>query len=531
MNMCAVKHVRRGVQGPHQSESHSARPVRLRGWLGYPRAAWLIIAVEFWERFSFYGMLTILALFLTGNTARGGFGWSATQALALVGAYSGAMYAFPVFGGYLADRKLGHRRAVTLGASFMLLGQILMASPTYLPALLGAWRQLPLLEALGSLGAPLGHIFRTPNTSAAIAAHGMVLDAHRGGAWLSHAYTAQALGFYTALVCLILGNALMKSTLVVLCGETFEPSDPLREGAYAYYYLGISCGAMLSGVVVGLIAQRFGWAYGFAVAALGMATALSAYIVLAPRWLGDIGVSATGRSTGQGAADLVEPSATRTHGETALRIALLVVLALLLCVFSVSVFQLYGSWSLFIERSVERTVGSFLVPVPWFSSLSAAVNIIVAPVIAALWVRLAVRSLSVDIVWKYAFALATAMVGQLLMYGGAVSVAHGSSVSVWVPTLAVTVHATGEVVAWTASYGVVSRIAPPGFASLTMGAWYLVTLGLGGYLSGFAGNYLDSFGFASTFGAVAAVMLAASIAALLLHRPLLQLAARAGVRL
>lgn len=525
-----MKHVWRGVQGPHQSESHGARPLRLRGWLGYPRAAWLIIAVEFWERFSFYGMLTILALFLTGSTARGGFGWSATQALALVGAYSGAMYAFPVFGGYLADRKLGHRRAVTLGASFMLLGQILMASPTYLPALLGAWCHLPLLEALGSLGAPLGHIFRTPNTSATIAAHGIVLDAHLGGAWLSHAYTAQALGFYAALVCLVLGNALMKSTLVVLCGETFEPSDPLREGAYAYYYLGISCGAMLSGVVVGLIAQKFGWAYGFAIAALGMATALCAYIVLAPRWLGDIGM-ATGRSPSEGAADLVESSATRTNGETGLRIALLVVLALLLCAFSISVFQLYGSWSLFIERSVERTVGSFLVPVPWFSSLSAAVNIIVAPLIAALWVRLAVRKLFVDIVWKYTFALVAAMAGQLLMCGAALSAAHDSLVPVWIPTLAVTVHATGEVVAWTASYGVVSRVAPPGFASLTMGAWYLVTLGLGGYLSGFAGNFLDSFGFASTFGAVAAVMLAASIAALLLHRPLLQLAARAEVLL
>lgn len=529
--MGAVKHVRRGVRGLQQSVFHGGRPVSLRGWLGYPRAAWLIIAVEFWERFSFYGMLTILALFLTGSTVHGGFGWSATQALALVGAYSGAMYAFPVVGGYLADRKLGHRRAVTLGASFMLLGQILMASPTYLPALLGAWHHLPLLEALGSLGAPLGHIVRTPDTSAAIAAHGIVLDAHLGGAWLSHAYTAQALGFYAALVCLILGNALMKSTLVVLCGETFEPSDPLRDGAYAYYYLGISCGAMLSGVVVGLIAQKFGWAYGFAIAALGMATALFAYIVLAPRWLGAIGVRATDRSIGQAVVGLIGPSATRLNGETGLRIALLVVLAPLLCVFSVSVFQLYGSWSLFVERFVERSVGSFLVPVPWFSSLSAAVNIIVAPVIAALWVRLAVRKFSVDIVWKYAFALAAALFGQLLMYGGALSAAHGNSVRVWVPILAVAVHATGEVVAWTASYGIVSRVAPPGFASLTMGAWYLVTLGLGGYLSGFAGNLLDSFGFASTFGALAAVMLAATIAALLLHRPLVQLAARAGVRL
>src|SRR5580700_8682931 len=94
-----------------------------RGWLGYPRGAWLIIGVEFSERFSFYGMLAILVLFLAGDVQHGGFGWSSAQALGLVGAYSGAMYAFPALGGYLADRVLGRRLAVTLGASSMLLGQ------------------------------------------------------------------------------------------------------------------------------------------------------------------------------------------------------------------------------------------------------------------------------------------------------------------------------------------------------------------------------------------------------------------------
>jgi POT family proton-dependent oligopeptide transporter len=55
-------------------------------WLGYPKGAWLIIGVEFWERFSFYGMLSILVLFLTGSPIHGGFGWPAAQALGLLGA-------------------------------------------------------------------------------------------------------------------------------------------------------------------------------------------------------------------------------------------------------------------------------------------------------------------------------------------------------------------------------------------------------------------------------------------------------------
>jgi NADH-quinone oxidoreductase subunit H len=88
-----------------------------------PFGAVLIIGVEFWERFSFYGMLSILVLFLTASPSHGGFGWPSAEALALLGAYSGAMYAFPAFGGYFADRVLGRRRAVTLGATLQpLLG-------------------------------------------------------------------------------------------------------------------------------------------------------------------------------------------------------------------------------------------------------------------------------------------------------------------------------------------------------------------------------------------------------------------------
>ena len=216
--------------------------------LGYPKGAVLIIGVEFWERFSFYGMLSILVLFLTASPSHGGFGWPSAEALALLGAYSGAMYAFPAFGGYFADRVLGRRRAVTLGATCMLIGQIMLASPVFLPALLGWWHSAPLLQVLHELGVPLGRVLPSDAVNAAIARHGAALDPHAGAAWLRQAYTAATVGFFIAIFCLVLGNALMKSTLVVLCGETMSTDDPRREGAYTYYYLGISVGAMLSGI-------------------------------------------------------------------------------------------------------------------------------------------------------------------------------------------------------------------------------------------------------------------------------------------
>jgi POT family proton-dependent oligopeptide transporter len=503
---------------------------RTRGWFGYPRGAWLIIGVEFWERFSFYGMLAILALFLTGDVAHGGFGWTSTSALAMVGAYSGAMYAFPAFGGYLADRVLGRRRAVTIGASCMLVGQLLTASPAYLPALLGHWHGAPVLETLRSLGVPLGQITPSASIASAIALHGPSLDAVHGTAWLSHAYTASALGFYAALLLLILGNALMKSTLVVLCGETFSGNDSRREGAFAYYYLGIALGAMLSGIVVGLVSEHYGWPFGFAVAAVGMAVALGLYLSLAPTWLAGIG-GRTGPAEPGTVAAHIPGAARRPIGEAWRRIELVLVLAGLMCAFSIGWFQMFGSWSLFIERSVDRSLGGFVVPVAWFSSINAVVVIAVAPLVAALWARLAARDRSIDIVQKYCFAITMAMLGNALMYLAASMAMHGARAPLWYPFVGVALLGCGEIVAWTATYGFVSRAAPEGYASVTMGAWYLLTLGLGGYLSGVTGAWVDSAGYRVTFAAIAAALALGAVAALLLRKPLIRLAARAGVAL
>ncbi|HVW71067.1 MAG TPA: peptide MFS transporter [Steroidobacteraceae bacterium] len=523
MNTQAV----RGPSNPLSAQAAGAGDP-LPGWLGYPRGAWLIIGIEFWERFSFYGMLAILALFLTGDVAQGGFGWSSTQALTLVGAYSGAMYAFPAFGGYLADRVLGRRRAVTLGASVMLIGQMLTASPGYLPTLLGIWHHAPLAEALRSLGVPLGQIGDRPDISAAIAQHGASLDRLHGIGWLREAYTASTLGFYAALFFLIVGNALMKSTLVVLCGETFRPDDPRRDGAFAYYYLGISVGAMASGFLVGVASEHYGWPYGFGVAAVGMAISLSLYLLLGPRWLGGIGAKgAVGNSPGA-SAPRAPPS---PPGENARRIAMVLVLAALLCVFSTGWFQMFGSWSLFIERSVDRSLGGFVVPVAWFSSINSAVVILLAPAIAALWIRLSARNIQIDIVQKYFFALANAALGNGLMYIAGLLSAHGAAAPLWMPILGVALLGLGEIVAWTSTYGFVSRAAPAGYASVTMGAWYLLTLGVGGYLSGVTGKWVDSIGYTSTFASIAGVMAGGAAAALALRPALVRLAARGNVSL
>jgi POT family proton-dependent oligopeptide transporter len=379
---------------------------------------------------------------------------------------------------------------------------------------------------------PLGRLRHSGDLDTAIAMRGALLDAGAGAAWLRHAYIAAAGGFFAALFCLVLGNALMKSTLVVLCGETMSANDPRREAAYAFYYQGISIGALLSGIAVGWVAQAFGWHFGFGLGAAGMTVALGSYLLFAPRWLGQIGMCPDRPAPRGGTLGAADPGrAPEMRAQVLRRIGLLFVLAALLCAFSVGWFQLFGSWLLFIERDVDRTVGSFVIPVPWFTSINAAVVIVLAPVMAALWVRLGKRNQRVDIVQKYTFALSMVLTAQILMGLVARHATAAAPAPVWIPLISLSMLAIGELVAWTATYGMVSRAAPAGFASVAMGAWYLLTLGLGGYLSGFAGRLIDSAGFASTFGVVAAVMGAVCVLSMLLRAPLLRLAARADVTL
>jgi POT family proton-dependent oligopeptide transporter len=159
------------------------------------------------------------------------------------------------------------------------------------------------------------------------------------------------------------------------------------------------------------------------------------------------------------------------------------------------------------------------------------VVIAVAPLLAVLWVKLAARGRHVDIVWKFFFALIMAMLGNGLMYAAAWMAARGERVSIGMPFLGVSLLGCGEIVAWTATYGFVSRAAPAGYASMTMGAWYLMTLGLGGYLSGVTGAWVDTAGYAATFAGIAAAMAVGAGAALALRSVLIRLAARASVAL
>ncbi len=188
-----------------------------------------------WERFSYYGMKALLVLYmvkylLQPERAQTVIGFAALKAALefvfgpldiqplsshIYGLYTGLVYLTPVLGGYLADRVLGQRRMVVIGASLMALGHFMMA-----------------FEPL----------------------------------------------FLLALLVLILGNGAFKPNISTQVGTLYAPGDPRRDRAFSIFYVGINLGAFLAPLICGTLGEELGWHYGFGAAGVGMTIGLAIYL-------------------------------------------------------------------------------------------------------------------------------------------------------------------------------------------------------------------------------------------------------------
>jgi proton-dependent oligopeptide transporter, POT family len=206
---------------------------------GHPRALTYLFATEMWERFSYYGMRALLVLYMVkylllpaqagqvlGLTAFKGalelvFGPLAPQPFAsqIYGFYTGLVYLTPIFGGLVADRVLGQRRTVILGAALMAIGHFLMA---------------------------FEHLF------------------------------------LLALTFLIFGSGAFKPNISTQVGALYAPGDRRRDRAFSIFYVGINLGAFLAPLICGTLGEEIGWHYGFAAAGVGMTTGLLIYLLATP---------------------------------------------------------------------------------------------------------------------------------------------------------------------------------------------------------------------------------------------------------
>jgi POT family proton-dependent oligopeptide transporter len=212
-----------------------------KDFLGHPVGLYFLFFTEMWERFSYYGMRALLVLYMVSHligAAQSGtshvlgfaalqhgvefvFGSLAIQPLAsqIYGMYTALVYLTPIFGGMLADRVLGQRRTVIVGAVLMAVGHFLMANESM---------------------------------------------------------------FLVALLVLILGNGCFKPNLATQIGSLYPAGDPRGDRAYTIYYAGVNLGAFLAPLVCGTLGQVYGWHYGFGAAGVGMLIGLTLYLVGQP---------------------------------------------------------------------------------------------------------------------------------------------------------------------------------------------------------------------------------------------------------
>ncbi|MCB9682709.1 MAG: peptide MFS transporter [Alphaproteobacteria bacterium] len=181
--------------------------------LGHPTGLFTLFFAEMWERFSYYGMRALLVLYML----KGFLAYDDGRAYGIYGAYTALVYMTPFFGGMLADRVIGQRRAVVLGG-------VLMA---------------------------LGHLTMTIETNAT---------------------------FFTALALLIVGNGFFKPNISTIVGSLYDGTELNRAGGFTLFYMGINLGAAMAPLLCGYIGETYGWHYGFGLATVGMLVGIAVFV-------------------------------------------------------------------------------------------------------------------------------------------------------------------------------------------------------------------------------------------------------------
>ena len=418
-----------------QSPSTAGPPAEL---FGHPRGLTFLFTTEMWERFSYYGMRSLLVLYMTKylllldhagdvtglltvkRALEGLFGPLDVQPLSsqIWGFYTGLVYFTPIFGGLLADRVLGQRRTVIIGAVLMAVGHFMMA-----------------VERL----------------------------------------------FLFALLALILGSGCFKPNISTQVGGLYAPGDRRRDRAYSIFYVGINIGAFLAPLVCGSLGEAAGWHYGFAAAGVGMCIGLSIYLYALPHLPPD---------------ELHKAKASRLVHRPFSRDEWRAVIALLVLFVPNTLFwatyeQMGNTIVLWADVATDRSIGLFgvaaQIPTTWFLAFNPFMIFAFTPFVVALWARQAERGREPSTVTKMALGSLGVAAAYLIMMLAALSAGAGKASWLWLLGYFVVI-TLGELYLSPVGLSLVTKVAPARILSMMMGIW-LATSFTGGFLAGYLGSF------------------------------------------
>jgi proton-dependent oligopeptide transporter, POT family len=440
-----------------------------RGFFGHPRGLSTLFFTEMWERFSYYGLRPLLVLFMSATIMQGGYGFDRTTASAIVGIYAAFVYLMSLPGGWVADRLLGLRRAIFIGAALISSGHI-------------------SIGLSGLLGTGAGKI-----------------------------------PFFLGLILIVLGTGLLKPNISAIVGDLYPEGGARRDAGFSIFYMGINVGSLIGQMVTGYLGEQVDWHVGMGAAGVAMLLGLTVYGLRQHKTLGPIGMAPTKLAdpvaqarqernvktavsallgiialvfvlAASGIITLSPPAIAKymtylmvgmaasffafvyafghLSGEEKKRVAVIMVLFVFAAIFWSAFEQAPTSLNLFARDFTDRTLGSFTIPATWFQSVNPLMIIIFAPLFASLWVGMAKRGVDLSSPTKFALGLFLAGLGFVIMiFAANAVVASGGQalVSPWWLVGSYFFQSIGELCLSPVGLSSMTKLSPRRYVSQMMG--------------------------------------------------------------
>jgi len=479
--------------------------------LGHPGPLWMLFMSEFWERFAFYGIRWALVLYIVAQF-HGGSASGQADANLTYGSYLALVYAAAILGGYVADKYLGYQRSILVGAAFMAAGLFLIALPD------------PKMFKLG-------------------------------------------------LATIVCGNGMFKPIISTLVGKLYAVADERRDSGFTIFYMGINAGAFLAPLLTGWLANSVFGTEGtpaykvvFIAAGIGMLISM-VWFYIGRAQLQGIGAPEAD-ATGHHRVVIVMLGTLVTIpiiyvllsvGGTILQYVLtalfLVLIALLMAegiregkvardrviammiIFTFNVLfwmffeQAGSSFTFLADQIVNRDLGGFIFPTAWFQSVNSVAIIVLAPVMAWIWVKMAAKHVNPSIPRKFGLGLLfNGLAFLLLMFALSSLVSASGLIPFWSLVAVYVIQSVGELCLSPIGLSMVTKLAPVRLVGLAMGGWF-VSIGIGNNLSGIFASAVSgeagmttasalsgyTFGFWALIGAGVVLFLAAPMVNKLMH--------------
>lgn len=422
-----------------------------------PKAFYLIFSIELWERFGFYGLQGIMAVYLVKQ-----LGMSEADSITLFSSFSALVYGLVAIGGWLGDKVLGTKRVIMLGAIVLAIGYALVA-------------------------------------------------------WSGH----DAGIVYMGMAAIAVGNGLFKANPSSLLSKCYANDDPRLDGAFTMYYMSVNVGSFFSMLATPWLAARFGWSTAFALSVVGLLITIVNFAFckrwvknygskpdFEPLRVGYL------LATIVGVAVLIAVATWLLHNQGIARMVLGVVALCILCIFAKETFALQGaarrkmivafilmvqaivffvlysqmptSLNFFAIRNVEHTLLGITFEPEQFQALNPFWIIIGSPILAAIYNKMGD---TLPMPFKFAIGMVLCSGAFLILPLGAKFASDAGIVSVNWLVASYGLQSIGELMISGLGLAMVAQLVPQRLMGFIMGSWFLTTAGAN-IIAGYVANQM-----------------------------------------